>query len=144
MATKASSDKIFGGTQVLAGNYFIKSATIEERVIRDGDPYDSLELILCEEVAPAIPGAAPTIGNECTARLALNGCWRARRGDDGKAYQSAGSFITSIIAACHGLTFSKTRDFINGNYANKRIAVSYTRYPALDGRFGQVVNVELI
>lgn len=144
MAKTASTEpcnKVFGGTSVPSGNYFISSALISDEVLKiDGEPdkpYKMLQLILKHEQNGA-PGA------ECENTLSLNGCWRPRRGSDDKRYQASGSFFVSLLATCQGKSFDATRDYINANFANKRISVNYTEYPSQSGGFGRVPVVEFL
>lgn len=136
-----ASTKVFGGTSVPSGNYFIASAIITEEVLKvDGEPdkpYDCLQLVLKHEQN----GAA---GVECENTLSLNGCWRPRRGSDDKRYQASGSFFTSLLATCQGKSFDATRDYINAQFVNRRISVNYQEYPSQSGGFGRVPLVEFL
>lgn len=135
------STKIFGGTSVAAGNYFIASAIVTDEVLKiDGQPdkaYDALQLVLKHD-ANGVAGA------ECEATLSLNGCWRPRRGSDDKRYIASGSFFAQLLAACQGKSFDQTRDYINATFANRRISVNYTEYPSQSGGFGRVPVVEFL
>lgn len=135
------STKVFGGTSVPAGVYHIASAIItEETLTLPGQPeskYDCLQLVLKQDVN-GTPGA------EIEATLSLNGCWRARRGEDGNAYRATGSLYDLLLANCQGKSFNVTRDYINANCANKRIAISYTEYPSQSGGFGRVPVVNFV
>lgn len=144
MAKTASNEpctKIFGGTSVPSGNYFISSALISDEVLKiDGEPdkpYKMLQLILKHDNN----GVA---GLECENTLSLNGCWRPRRGSDDKRYQASGSFFTQLLTACQGKSFDATRDFINTSFANRRISVNYQEYPSQSGGFGRVPMVEFL
>lgn len=141
-AKPTASNKIFGGTSVAPGTYFISKAVVTEEVLKiDGQPdkpYDCLQVELkhCN--------ADGTVGVDCDAALSLNGCWRPRRGEDGKRYIAEGSFFTSLLNACQGKSFDATRDHINQNFANKKISVNYTEYPSQSGGFGRVPVVEVL
>lgn len=136
-----ASTKVFGGTSVPVGNYFISSAIITEEVLKiDGEPdkpYDCLQLVLKHD-NNGTPGA------ECENTLSLNGCWRPRRGSDDKRYQASGSFFTQLLNTCQGKSFDATRDFINSTFANRRISVNYQEYPSQSGGFGRVPVVEFL
>ena len=136
-----ASTKVFGGTAVQPGTYFIKSAIITDEVLKipgQADaPYDCLQVVLMHDNNGAV-------GAECDATLVLNGCWRPRRGSDDQKYQASGSFFTQLIAACQGKSFDQTRDFINATYPNRRISINYTEYPSQSGGFGKVPVVEFI
>lgn len=140
-AKNGASTKIFGGTSVAPGSYFITSAIVTEETLKiEGQAdrvYDCLQLVLKHD-ANGVAGA------ECEATLSLNGCWRPRRSEDGKRYQASGSLFTSLLAACQGKSFDQTRDFINATYANRRISINYTEYPSQSGGFGRVPIVELL
>lgn len=140
-AKNGASTKVFGGTSVTPGTYHITSAIVTEETLKiDGQAdrvYDCLQLVLKHD-ANGVAGA------ECEATLSLNGCWRPRRGEDGKRYQASGSLFTSLLASCQGKSFDQTRDFINATYANRRISINYTEYPSQSGGFGRVPIVELL
>lgn len=144
MAKTASNEpctKVFGGTSVPSGNYFISSALISDEVLKiDGEPdkpYKMLQLILKHEQNGAQ-------GAECENTLSLNGCWRPRRGSDDKRYQAKGSFFNDLLKACQGKSFDATRDYINAQFINKRISVNYEEYPSQNGGFGRVPVVEFL
>lgn len=134
---KASSDKVFGGNTVLPGTYFIAEAIIvEEKLTLPGQPetaYDSLQIKLNNDQNQPVE-----------ATLALNGCWRARRGSDDKAYKATGSFFDQILKECHGKSFTITRDYINNTFRNRKISVNYQEYPSQNGGFGRVPVVEFL
>lgn len=136
-----ASIKVFGGTSVPAGNYFISSAIITEEILKiDGEPdkpYDCLQLVLKHD-NNGTPGA------ECENTLSLNGCWRPRRDSYDKRYQASGSFFTQLLNTCQGKSFDATRDFINSTFANRRISVNYQEYPSQSGGFGRVPVVEFL
>lgn len=136
-----ASIKVFGGTSVPAGNYFIVNAIITEEVLKiDGEPdkpYDCLQLVLKHD-NNGVPGL------ECENTLSLNGCWRPRRGSNDQRYQASGSFFTQLLTACQGKSFDATRDFINASFANRRISVNYQEYPSQSGGFGRVPVVEFL
>lgn len=136
-----ASIKIFGGTSVAAGNYFIASALVTDEVLKiDGQPdkaYDALQLVLKHD-ANGVAGA------ECESTLSLNGCWRPRRGSDDKRYIASGSFFAQLLSACQGKSFDQTRDYINATFANRRISINYTEYPSQSGGFGRVPVVEFL
>jgi hypothetical protein len=140
-AKNGASTKTFGGTSVAPGTYHIASAIITEEILKiDGQAdknYDCLQLVLKHDVN----GVA---GAECDATLSLNGCWRPRRGEDGKRYIAEGSFFTSLLATCQGKSFDQTRDYINANFVNKKISVNYEEYPSQSGGFGRVPKVEFL
>ena len=133
----ATSDKTFGGSVVPAGNYIIESARIVKNTLtiagQEERTYDSLELTFKTEQGLPVHGT-----------LSLNGCWRPRRGEDGKAYQASGSFFTQVLTACTGKSFAETRDFINQTFANKKVSVNFNDYPSLSGSFGHVPVVEVL
>lgn len=144
MAKTASTEpctKVFGGTSVPSGNYFISSALISDEVLKiDGEPdkpYKMLQLVLKHE-------QNGTPGIECENTLSLNGCWRPRRGSDDRRYQASGSFFTQLLNTCQGKSFDATRDFINSTFANRRISVNYQEYPSQSGGFGRVPVVEFL
>lgn len=140
-AKTTASTKVFGGTSVAPGTYHIASAIVTEETLKiEGQAdktYDCLQLVLKHDQN----GVA---GAECDATLSLNGCWRPRRGEDGKRYIAAGSFFASLLAACQGKSFDQTRDYINANYTNKKISVAYEEYPSQSGGFGRVPKVEFL
>lgn len=140
-AKNGASTKIFGGTNVAPGTYHISSALVSEEVLKiDGQadkPYDCLQLVLKHD-ANGVAGA------ECDATLSLNGCWRPRRGEDGKRYIASGSFFTSLLSTCQGKSFDVTRDYINANFVGKRITIAYEEYPSQSGGFGRVPKVEFL
>ena len=130
----ATSDKTFGGNAVPAGTYTIAGARIVEATMNlNGEErkYDALELTFKTEA-----------GAEVNGTLSLNGCWRPRRGEDGKAYQASGSFFTEVLNKCAGKSFTATRDYINATYTGRKVAVNYTDYPSLSGGYGRVPVVE--
>lgn len=132
----ASSDKTFGGNAVQAGTYLIAGSRIVEATMNlNGEErkYDALELMFKTEA-----------GAEVNGTLSLNGCWRARRGEDGKPYQASGSFFTTLLGACTGKSFTDTRDHINATYQGRKVAVNYTDYPSLSGGYGRVPVVEFV
>ena len=135
--TVATSDKTFGGNAVTAGTYLIESARIVENTVTIAGQaertYDALELTFKTEQGAPVHGT-----------LTLNGCWRPRRGEDGKAYQASGSFFTQVLNACTGKSFTETRDFINQTFANKKVSVNFTDYPSLSGGYGHVPVVEVL
>ena len=144
MAKTASTEpctKVFGGTSVPSGNYFISSAIISDEVLKiDGEPdkpYKMLQLILKHD-------NNGTQGTECENTLSLNGCWRPRRGSDDKRYQAKGSFFNDLLKACQGKSFDATRDYINAQFIDKRISVNYEEYPSQSGGFGRVPVVEFL
>jgi hypothetical protein len=140
-AKSTASTKVFGGTSVAPGSYFIASAIVTEETLKiEGQAdrvYDSLQLVLKHD-------ANGVAGVECEATISLNGCWRHRRGEDGRRYIAAGSFFASLLAACQGKSFDQTRDYINANYTNKKISVAYEEYPSQSGGFGRVPKVEFL
>lgn len=140
-AKTTASTKVFGGTNVAPGTYHIASALVSEEVLKiDGQadkPYDCLQLVLKHD-ANGVAGA------ECDATLSLNGCWRPRRGEDGKRYIASGTFFTSLLATCQGKSFDATRDYINANFVGKRISIAYEEYPSQHGGFGRVPKVEFL
>lgn len=141
IAKTTASTKVFGGTSVTAGTYFIASAMITVETLKIAGQadteYDSLQLVLKHDQN----GVA---GAECDATLSLNGCWRPRRGSDEKRYQAHGSFFAELIKTCQGKSFDQTRDHINATYANRRISVNYEEYPSQSGGFGRVPVVEFL
>lgn len=138
---KPTSDRIFGGSSVPAGTYFVADSIItNEKLEITGQPtveYDLLQVVLKED-SNGTPGA------ELEPTLHLNGCHRPRRGSDGNRYQASGSFYDSLIKACQGKSFTQTRDWIKANYAGKRISLNYTEYPSQHGGFGRVPKVEFL
>lgn len=141
LAKNGASTKIFGGTSVAPGTYHIASAIITEETLKiEGQadkPYDALQLVLKYD-ANGVAGA------ECEATLSLNGCWRPRRGEDGKRYIASGSLFASLLATCQGKSFDATRDYINANFVGKRISIAYEEYPSQSGGFGRVPKVEFL
>lgn len=132
MATeKQSSSKVFGGSSLPAGQYFIHSAFVGEDVLRitgqPDKPYDTLEVRVFGQD-----------NRVCEATLRLNGCWRARRGSDDKAYKASGSFFDGLLRTCIGKSFSETRDYINQNLVGREISLNYQDYPSTSGGFGHV------
>jgi hypothetical protein len=135
------SNRIFGGSSIPAGTYFIADALItNEKLEITGQPtveYDLLQVVLREDNN----GVA---GAEMEQTLHLNGCHRPRRGSDGGRYQASGSFYDGLIKACQGKSFTQTRDWLKANCANKRISLNYTEYPSQHGGFGRVPKVEFL
>lgn len=128
------SNKTFGGNAVPAGTYLISGARIVEATMNlNGEErkYDALELMFKTEA-----------GVEVNGTLSLNGCWRPRRGEDGRPYQASGSFFTTLLNACTGKSFTDVRDHINATYQGRKVAVNYTDYPSLSGGYGRVPTVE--
>lgn len=128
------SNKVFGGNAVPAGTYIIAGARISNATMNinsEERKYHSLELMFTTET-----------GAEVAGTLSLNGCWRPRRGEDGKPYQASGSFFTTLLNACTGKEFTDTRDYINATYKGRKVAVNYTEYPSLSGGYGRVPTVE--
>ena len=140
-AKNGASTKVFGGTSVAPGTYHIANAIVTEETLKiEGQAdktYDALQLVLKHD-ANGVAGA------ECDATLSLNGCWRPRRGEDGKRYIASGSLFASLLAACQGKSFDATRDYINANYIGKRISIAYEEYPSQSGGFGRVPKVEFL
>lgn len=136
-----ASTKVFGGTSVAPGTYHIASAIVTDEILKiEGQvdkPYDCLQLVLKHD----LNGVA---GAECDAALSLNGCWRPRRGEDGKRYIASGSFFKQLLATCQGKSFDATRDYINATFVNKRISIAYEEYPSQSGGFGRVPIVEFL
>lgn len=129
-----NSNKVFGGNAVPAGTYIIAGARIIDAMMNiNGEErkYHSLELMFTTEA-----------GAEVAGTLSLNGCWRPRRGEDGKPYQASGSFFTTLLNACTGKVFTDTRNYINASYKGRKVAVNYTDYPSLSGGYGRVPTVE--
>lgn len=141
-AKNGASTKIFGGTSVAPGSYFIASAIVTVDTLQiEGQAdkeYDALHLCLKHVKADG------TQGDDCEATLSLNGCWRPRRGEDGKRYIASGSFFAALLATCQGKSFDQTRDYINANYTNKKISIAYDEYPSQSGGFGRVPKVEFL
>lgn len=130
------SEKIFGGSALPAGTYLILgSDIIEETAKINGEDikYDCLRLLVADPNAPAV---------QLKAYLALNGCWRARRGTDNKAYQANGTLFNDLLKNCSGKTFNETRDYIRTNFTvalgKNKFILTYTQYPSQSGGFGQV------
>ena len=129
MAQDINSQKIFGGAALAAGTYHIHSAfcsndslEINGKVRR----FETLEVRVFNEQNEVL-----------RSTLRLNGCWRPRKGADGKAYQASGTFFEKLIKTCAGTTFSETRDFINANLAGFQLVLTYERYPSATG-FGNL------
>lgn len=132
----ATSDKTFGGNAVPAGTYTIAGARIVEATMNlNGEErkYDALELTFKTEA-----------GAEVAGTLSLNGCWRPRRGEDGKPYQASGSFFKSLLDTHTGKLFTEVRDHINATFVGRKVAVNYTDYPSLSGGYGRVPTVEFV
>lgn len=130
------SNKTFGGNAVPAGTYLIAGSRIVEATMTLNDEerkYDSLEVTFKTEA-----------GAEVSGTLSLNGCWRPRRGEDGKPYQASGSFFTELLTVCTGKEFTDVRDHINATYVGRKVAVNYTEYPSLSGGYGRVPKVEFV
>lgn len=138
---KEESTKVFGGTSVVPGTYFIANAIITDEVLKvpgQADThYDALQVVLKYD-------QNGTAGAEVESTLSLNGCWRPRRGSDDKRYQASGSFFAELLKACQGKGFVETRDYIRGSYINRRISVNYTEYPSQHGGYGRVPVVEFL
>lgn len=129
MAQDINSQKIFGGAALPAGTYHIHSAFCDT---------DSLELNGKVRKFETIEVRVFNEQNEVLrSTLRLNGCWRPRKGADGKAYQASGTFFEKLIKTCAGTTFSETRDFINANLAGFQLVLTYERYPSATG-FGNL------
>lgn len=134
--TPKNSDKLFGGNSLQAGSYQIKNAVIfDEKATINGDEvtYDCLAIEVTDET-----------GADVEAVLPLNGCWRPRRGEDGKKYQASGDLFDQILRANHGKSFNATRDWINANLKGKKITVSYTDYPSQSGGWARVPVVNIL
>ena len=134
--TPKNSDKVFGGNSLQAGSYSVKQAIIfEEKATINGDEvtYDCLAIEVLDEE-----------GKDVEAVLPLNGCWRPRRGEDGKKYQASGDFFDRILKACHGKSFNFTRDWVNSNLKGAKISVSYTDYPSQSGGWARVPVVNVL
>lgn len=134
--TPISSEKIFGGNSLQAGSYQIKNSIIyAEKAIINGDEvtYDCLAVEVVDDT-----------GADVEAVLPLNGCWRPRRGEDGKKYQASGNFFDQILRANHGKSFNATRDWINANLKGKKISVAYTDYPSQSGGWARVPVVNVL
>lgn len=138
---KETSTKVFGGTNVVPGTYFIADAIITDEVLQipgqADSHYDALQVVLKYD-------QNGTAGAEVESTLILNGCWRPRRGSDDKRYQASGSFFAELLQACQGKGFVETRDFIRGSYKNRRIKLEYIEYPSQHGGFGRVPKVEFL
>lgn len=131
-----ASNKVFGGTALEAGTYIISKAVVSEDTANIGGTdmtYDALHIEVKTET-----------GVEVEATLSLNGCWRPRRGEDGKKYQASGSFYDQVLGACRGKSFDATRDWINANLVGKKIAVAYTDYPSQSGGWSRVPVVNVL
>lgn len=134
--TPKNSDKLFGGNSLQAGTYQIKNAVIyDEKATINGEEvtYDCLAIEVTDEA-----------GADMEAVLPLNGCWRPRRGEDGKKYQASGSLFDSILKANHGKSFNATRDWINANLKGAKISVSYIDYPSQSGGWARVPVVNIL
>jgi hypothetical protein len=130
----ATSNKVFGGNAVPAGIYLISGSRIVEATMNlNGEErkYDALELMF-----------KTLAGAEVNGTLSLNGCWRPRRGEDGRPYQASGSFFTELLNNCTGKSFTEVRDHINATLVGRKVAVNYTDYPSLSGGYGRVPVVE--
>ena len=138
---KEESTKVFGGTSVVPGTYFIIDSIITDEVLtvpgQADTHYDALQVVLAYDQNGAR-------GAEVEATLVLNGCWRPRRGSDDKRYQASGSFFTELLKACQGKGFVETRNHIRNAYNNRRITVDYIEYPSQHGGFGRVPKVEFL
>lgn len=131
-----NSNKVFGGNTVPAGIYIIAGARIVDATMNaNGEErkYHSLEIMFKTEA-----------GAEVAGTLSLNGCWRPRRGEDGKPYQASGSFFKSLLDTHTGKLFTEVRDHINATYQGRKVAVNYTDYPSLNGGYGRVPQVEFL
>ena len=129
MATEINSQKIFGGSSLPAGTYNIHSAFCDKDAMMINNvvqKYDTIEVRVFNDA-----------GEVLRSTLRLNGCWRARKGVDGKPYQASGTFFEAIIKKCAGKTFAETRDYINANLTGFQLVLSYERYPSTTG-FGSV------
>lgn len=130
------SEKIFGGSALTAGTYLILGSDIVEETAKiNGEEvkYDCLRLLVADPSAPAV---------QLKAYLSLNGCWRARRGSDGKPYQASGDLFDTLLKSCSGKTFNEVRDYIRANFTvaqgKNKFVLAYTQYPSQSGGFGQV------
>lgn len=136
-----ASTKVFGGTSVSKGVYFIKEAFVgtDKMILEDNSEkeYDTLEVELFHD-NNGVAGAV------CDATLRLNGCWRTRRGSDDKPYKASGSFYTDLLAACQGKGFDDTATWITQTWRNRKISVDWKDYPSTSGGFGQVPVVEFV
>lgn len=131
MAQELESQKRFGGTALVAGNYVIHSAFCYQDVLETQKGprlYDTLE-VRVQDTSGKIPQAT----------LRLNGCWRPRKGSDGQPYSAKGNFFEGLKNRCTGKTFSEVRDFINQNLVGYKINLSWENYPSQTG-FGQVAT----
>lgn len=129
MAQDINSQKIFGGAALPAGTYHIHSAFCSN---------DALELNGKVKKFETLEVRVFNDQNEVLrSTLRLNGCWRPRKGADGKAYQASGTFFESLIKKCAGTTFSETRDYINANLTGFQLVLTYEQYPSATG-FGNL------
>jgi hypothetical protein len=129
MAQEMNSTKIFGGAALPAGTYNIHSAFCDTDSLIVNDRvknFETLEVRVFNEQNEVL-----------RSTLRLNGCWRARKGSDGKPYQASGTFFDGLLKHCTGTTFSETRDYINNNLAGFQIILDYTQYPSTTG-FGNI------
>lgn len=140
MATDAKT-KIFGSALVPAGTYLIADATNSDEVTTINNQemkYVKLSLNLShfnDEGKPT--GKAGSIS--------LNGCWRPRRGSDGKAYQAGGTFYTELLKACQGKSFEETAQYITNTFKDKKVKVDYLRYPLADTNgFGNLPIINFV
>lgn len=129
MAQDINSQKIFGGAALPAGTYHIHSAFCSNDSLEINGKvrqFETLEVRVFNEQNEVL-----------RSTLRLNGCWRPRKGADGKAYQASGTFFESLIKKCAGTTFSETRDYINANLTGFQLVLTYERYPSATG-FGNL------
>lgn len=138
---KATSNKRIGGAKVQPGNYVIHRAYIDtDKIKREGKEdleYDTLEVVLFEL------NQDRSLGTECPIRLRLNGCWRPRKGADGKPYQDGGTFYDKFLQNCRGMDFTAGRNWINANLRGFVLQVAHTQYPSTTGDFGTTYNIDV-
>lgn len=129
MAQDINSQKIFGGAALPAGTYHIHSAfCLTDTLELNGKvrKFETLEVRVFNDQNEVL-----------RSTLRLNGCWRPRKGADGKPYQASGTFFEKLIKQCAGTTFSETRDYINNNLTGFQLVLTYEQYPSATG-FGNL------
>lgn len=134
MSYEKESQRLFGGQSLPAGTYFIHSAFCGTDKLKDASgikTYDTIEVRVFDANGQVLP-----------ATLRLNGCWRARKGTDGKAYSAEGKFYDTLKKHCMLKTYSETRDYINSTLCGYEIVLTYRQYPAERG-FGNVPTVNI-
>lgn len=130
-----TSSKLFGGSSLNEGTYFVHSAfiTTDSFITSKGEDkvFEVLEVRVFKED-----------NSVSRAVLRLNGCWNERKGSDGQPYKASGNFYDFLFAQCTNNNFAEARDFINSKIAGCKIDLAWKSYPT-DTGFGHVAEVKI-